>query len=107
MGFRNRETRFGGKGQSDTRPPADTPNKSQIHALPGVALHKRRKGHFFHPAARTIARIKTIYATVGGGYARLKYDKYECRKCGRHIGNYTENYFGPAKIGVTFSYVIR
>lgn len=49
----------------------------------------------------------SMEATIGAGYARLKYDKYECGKCGEKIGHSSKNYFGPTKIGLSIIYTIK
>lgn len=49
----------------------------------------------------------SMEATIGVGYARLKYDKYECGECGDKIGQNTKNYFGPTKIGLSIIYTIK
>lgn len=42
---------------------------------------------------------------LGVGYARLHYDKFECKKCGNKIGTESRNYYGPTKAGVSLIYV--
>ncbi|MBR2031666.1 MAG: DUF3575 domain-containing protein [Alistipes sp.] len=42
--------------------------------------------------------------TLGLGYARIKYDKYEGIENGRFIERNTVNYFGPTRLGVNFYY---
>lgn len=49
----------------------------------------------------------SMEATIGAGYARLKYDKYECGNCGEKLGHKTKNYFGPTKIGLSIIYTIK
>lgn len=44
---------------------------------------------------------------VGIGYAHLNYDKYDCQKCGVKVGNYTKNYFGPTKAGISLVFLIK
>ena len=46
-------------------------------------------------------------ATIGVGYARLKYDKYARGDGGVKLGHNSRNYFGPTKIGLSFIYVIK
>lgn len=48
-----------------------------------------------------------LEATVGVGYARLEYDKYECHNCGQFLGREKKNYFGPTKVGVSFIFLIK
>ena len=42
--------------------------------------------------------------TLGLGYARIKYDKYEGAENGRFIERNLVNYFGPTRLGVNFYY---
>lgn len=48
-----------------------------------------------------------LEATFGFGYAYLNYDRYDCRKCGRHLEKGTKHYFGPTKIGLSFTYLFK
>lgn len=49
----------------------------------------------------------SIEAVIGGGYARMEYDKYRCASCGERMGHYIRNYFGPTRAGVSLIYFIR
>lgn len=49
----------------------------------------------------------SIEATLGIGYAYLDHSKYPCDKCAGKIGDYTKNYFGPTKAGITIIYIIK
>ena len=44
-------------------------------------------------------------ASIGVGYAYLKYDKYPCHKCGRKIGEEDKHYFGPTKAALSLIYL--
>jgi len=46
-----------------------------------------------------------LEATIGGGYAYLNYDKFECPKCGEKIETTHRNYFGPTKAGLSLVYI--
>lgn len=48
-----------------------------------------------------------IEATIGVGYARLKYDKYPCASCGTRIKRDHRNYWGPTKAGISIIYIIK
>ncbi|MGL5787772.1 MAG: DUF3575 domain-containing protein [Bacteroidales bacterium] len=48
-----------------------------------------------------------IEATLGIGYARLWYNKYNCNKCGERIGKEHRNYFGPTRAGINIIYIIK
>ena len=43
-------------------------------------------------------------ANFGLGFAILKYDKYECPKCGALLHTAQRNYFGPTKGGLSLVY---
>lgn len=49
----------------------------------------------------------SMEATIGIGYARIKYDKYEPGDNGKKLGHNTKDYFGPTKIGLSFIYTIK
>lgn len=48
-----------------------------------------------------------LEATIGAGYAYMKYEKYPCATCGKKIGAETKHYFGPTKAGITLIYIIK
>lgn len=48
-----------------------------------------------------------LEASLGLGYAYLKYDKYNCAKCGEKLGNKEKHYFGPTKASVSLIYMIK
>ncbi len=47
----------------------------------------------------------SIEATIGVGYAHLRYDKYECGECGELLKHRHKNYVGPTKAGINLIYV--
>lgn len=54
-----------------------------------------------------ISKRWSMEATIGVGYARIDFDKYECGKCGNKIATGHKNYFGPTKVGLSFIYFIK
>lgn len=48
-----------------------------------------------------------LEANIGAGYIYTKYDKYECKTCGRFKGNQKKHYFGPTKAGISLIYIIK
>ncbi|MGL5683302.1 MAG: DUF3575 domain-containing protein [Marinifilaceae bacterium] len=46
-----------------------------------------------------------LEASIGAGYARLNYSKYNCIKCGDKIEKESKNYFGPTKATVSLIYL--
>lgn len=54
-----------------------------------------------------LGRSWNLEFNVGVGYARLKYDKYNCPKCGERVmSGKTKNYFGPTKAGVSLIWIV-
>ena len=49
----------------------------------------------------------SMEATIGLGYAHIKYDKYEPGDNGQKLGHSTKDYFGPTKVGLSFIYIIK
>lgn len=49
----------------------------------------------------------SLEANIGVGYARLHYDKYDCKKCGEKVGTKSKNYLGPTKAGISLIYYIK
>lgn len=48
-----------------------------------------------------------LEASIGVGYARLWYDKFNCLKCGEKLGSAHRNYFGPTKAAISIIYIIK
>ena len=49
-----------------------------------------------------------LEATIGLGYAYMKYDKFLCEKCGDKLTNgQVKHYFGPTKAGITLIYLLK
>lgn len=48
----------------------------------------------------------SIEASIGAGYAHIKYDKYPCTECGTIEKSDSRNYLGPTKIGISLIYFI-
>lgn len=46
-------------------------------------------------------------ASMGGGYARIHYDKYPCTNCGSKIEDGKYNYWGVTKAAVSLIYIIK
>lgn len=47
-----------------------------------------------------------LEATVGAGYARIRYDEYP-RCCGERTGKGFKNYWGPTRAGINLVYYIK
>ena len=46
-------------------------------------------------------------ASIGAGYARVHYDKFDCDRCGDKLKSGYKNYFGPTKATLSFVYFFR
>lgn len=49
-----------------------------------------------------ISRRVSVDASVGLGYLRLNYDRFNCVVCSEKQASETANYFGPTKVSVSF-----
>lgn len=49
----------------------------------------------------------SMEGVIGLGYARLKYDRYECGSCGKKLSENTKNYYGPTKVALNVIYFIK
>lgn len=64
-------------------------------------------GGFSYGYQWVLGKRLNLEATIGLGYARIEYDKYEYQVGGSFIKKDTRNYFGPTKAGLTLVYIIR
>lgn len=48
-----------------------------------------------------------VELSLGVGYLRMHYKKYDCGSCGSLSGEYKRNYIGPTKAAVSIIYYIR
>lgn len=46
-------------------------------------------------------------ASLGAGFLRLHYKKYDCGECGDQIGEYKRNYLGPTKAALSLIYFLK
>ena len=70
----------------------------------------RYKGHFYgggisYGYQYILNRFWSIEATIGVGYANVRYKQYPCEKCPQITGQGTENYFGPTRAALNLIYV--
>lgn len=45
--------------------------------------------------------------SLGGGYARIWYDKYPCVECGEKMGSGQANYLGPTKATISLVWMLK
>lgn len=45
--------------------------------------------------------------SAGFGYINLRYNKYDCSKCGSKISEENKNYFGPTQAAISLIYIIK
>lgn len=48
-----------------------------------------------------------LETSIGGGYARIHYDKYPCADCGTKLDEGKYNYWGVTKAAVSLIYIIK
>ena len=70
----------------------------------------RYKGHFYgggvsYGYQHIFSRHWSLEATLGVGYALVRYKKYPCEECAKRIGKGKENYFGPTRAALNLIYV--
>ncbi|MDR2919892.1 MAG: DUF3575 domain-containing protein [Tannerella sp.] len=54
-----------------------------------------------------LAKHWNLEASIGGGYARVEYDKYECGDCGAKLKSDHYNYFGVTRATLSIIYIFR
>lgn len=70
----------------------------------------RYKGHFYgggisYGYQYILGRHWSVEATLGIGYAHVRYKKYPCENCAEMKEKGTENYFGPTRAALNLIYV--
>ena len=87
-------------------------NTNLPFGLTSFAENARYEGYFYGGgisigAQWILGKRWNFEASIGGGYARYHYDKYECGECGAKIGEDTKNYWGVTKASISFVYFLR
>lgn len=54
-----------------------------------------------------LAKHWNLEASIGGGYARVEYDKYECKECAPKLKSDHYNYFGVTRATLSIVYIFR
>lgn len=62
---------------------------------------------FSYGYQKYLSRRFSLEATIGVGYNYLKYDRYDCVKCGALKGKESKNYVGVTKLGLSLIYMIK
>lgn len=70
----------------------------------------RYKGHFYgggisYGYQYILGRHWSLEATLGIGYAHVRYKKYPCEDCSEMIEKDSKNYFGPTRAALNLIYV--
>lgn len=70
----------------------------------------RYKGHFYgggisYGYQHILNRFWSLEATVGVGYAHVRYKQYPCESCAQQTDKGSENYFGPTRAALNLIYV--
>lgn len=73
----------------------------------------RYKGHFYGGGVSygyqfVLGRHWNLGATIGLGYAYVRYKKYECEECGDMLEKSNKNYWGPTKVASeSYLYILK
>lgn len=55
-----------------------------------------------------LSKSWNLELALGVGYAQLRYDKYDCSKCGKRVeADKIKHYFGPTKASISIIYLIK
>jgi hypothetical protein len=85
-----------------------------VHAIPLTQMPKNNEyagfivggglsyGYHFPLSARWGMEF-----TLGLGYIRISYDRYECKECREKIAEGNYNYFGPTRLGMSLIYFLQ
>ena len=70
----------------------------------------RYKGHFYGGGVSygyqfVLGRHWNLGATIGLGYAYVRYKKYECEECGDMLEKSNKNYWGLTKAALNLIYI--
>lgn len=49
----------------------------------------------------------SVEASLGVGYARIKYDKFKCAVCGKKTGKGEADYLGPTRAAISIIYMLK
>lgn len=76
--------------------------------VPELANHKY-EGHFIGAGISfgyqwVLGNKWNLEASIGAGYARIYYEKFDCIECPPRLANGHENYFGPTKATLSLLY---
>ncbi len=85
--------------------------KLPLEIYPGLE-HHRYQGHatgagFSYGHQWYLGAHWNLEAQFGFGYTYADFDRYECHKCGEHLGRGHKHYFGPTKMGVSLVYLFK
>ncbi|WP_280747540.1 DUF3575 domain-containing protein [Parabacteroides sp. PF5-9] len=71
----------------------------------------RYEGHYYGGGLSfgyqwILSKRWNLELSVGAGYVRVHYDKYNCASCGGNIEQGTKNYWGPTRAAVSFLFFL-
>lgn len=80
--------------------------------LTGFAENSRYEGCFYGAGVSigkqwVLGKRWNFEASVGGGWARYDYDRFECGDCGAKIESDKDDYFGPTKATLSLVYFFK
>ncbi len=84
----------------------------QIDILTPTFVRHRYKGRAYGAGISwgyhtPLARRWALEFSLGGGWIRLDYDKFDCHECDDHIGSEKLDWYGPTKAAISLIYMIK
>lgn len=82
-----------------------------FNIFPDLKEH-RYEGYFYGGGVSVghqwvLGNSLNLEASIGGGYARIHYDKFVCPKCGPRIKTDNRNYWGVTRATISLIYIIH
>lgn len=70
----------------------------------------RFKGHFYGAGISygyqwLLGKHWNLEGNIGVGYARVKFEQFECKTCGTKTAEGNKNYYGPTKAAISLIYL--
>lgn len=77
------------------------------------ALREHRYQGYFYGAGMSVGHQWllsprwSVELSLGGGWARAHYDRFDCAHCGGHLSSGVYDYFGVTRATLSFVYIIK
>lgn len=85
--------------------------KLPFKLYPGLQTN-RYEGYFYGGGVSIgnqwiLGKRWNLEASIGAGYVRYQYDRYQCTNCGDWLGKGTKNYFGITRATLSLVYFLK